>query len=145
MGIREWPGFLKKTEDFEEEVVRLCTYVHAKSIIAPLVSDGPLLTHRHTNRTMREASCKSVQKKTERSFRIQDVGTTRYILEGTGSCTPAGESRIDLEPGTLMECTRPTTLSWKIASPMVILTPKFEQAKLFAGFAVAIFGGFVRP
>ena len=68
MGIREWPGFLKKTEDFEEEVVRLCTYVHAKSIIAPLVSDGPLLTHRHTNRTMREASCKSVQKKTEKKL-----------------------------------------------------------------------------
>ena len=84
------PGFLKKTQDFEEQV---------------------------------------------------EEGATRYILEGTGSCTPAGEPGIELEPGTLLECRAPTTLSWKVATPLVILTPQFEQGKIFAGFALALFGG----
>ena len=90
MGIREWPGFLKKETNFDEEV---------------------------------------------------EVGATRYILEGSGSCTPLGEISIELEPGTLIECTAATTLEWVVTSPLVILTPTFQQGKLFAGFAVALFGG----
>lgn len=90
MGIREWPGFLKKENSFAEDV---------------------------------------------------EVGATRYILEGSGSCTPLGEDAIELEPGTLIECTASTTLEWHVSSPLVILTPTFEQTKLFAGFAVALFGG----
>ena len=70
-----------------------------------------------------------------------EAGATRYILEGTGSCTPAGESEVALEPGTLLEFRAPTTLAWKVATPLVILTPQFEQGKLFAGFAFALFGG----
>ena len=69
------------------------------------------------------------------------AGAARYILEGTGSCTPAGESAIALEPGTLLEIRVTTTLAWKVATPLVILTPQFQQGKLFAGFALALFGG----
>ena len=70
-----------------------------------------------------------------------EKGAIRYILEGNGSCSPAGEPSIELEPGTLLECQNPTTLTWKVTSPLVILTPEFQQGKLFAGFALALFGG----
>jgi uncharacterized cupin superfamily protein len=73
MGIREWPGFLKRDDNFEEDV---------------------------------------------------SAGDTRYILEGTGSCTPRGEEAIELEPGTLIECTAPTSLAYVVSSPLTILTPK---------------------
>jgi len=73
MGIREWPGFLKRDDNFEEDV---------------------------------------------------RAGDVRYILEGTGSCTPRGEEAIELEPGTLIECTAPTSLEYVVSAPLTILTPK---------------------
>ena len=90
MGIREWPGFLKKDRDFDEEA---------------------------------------------------EAGALRYVLEGNGTCTPQGESSIDMEPGTLLECIDPVKLSWQVSEPMVILTPKFEQPGILAAGFLAVFGG----
>eukprot|EP00277_Geminigera_cryophila_P014210 CAMPEP_0179455352 /NCGR_PEP_ID=MMETSP0799-20121207/39336_1 /TAXON_ID=46947 /ORGANISM="Geminigera cryophila, Strain CCMP2564" /LENGTH=163 /DNA_ID=CAMNT_0021254385 /DNA_START=179 /DNA_END=670 /DNA_ORIENTATION=- len=103
MGIREWPGYLKKTADFEEQV---------------------------------------------------DVGTTRYIIEGQGICTADGED-VKLEAGTLIECTKPTTLNWKISDaggkwpikgnpknyPLIILTPEVQDQKVLLVAGAAFIAG----
>ena len=104
LGIREWPGFLKKTADFEEEV---------------------------------------------------EAGATRYIMDGLGTCTPEGEAPITLEPGTLLECTSSTTLSYAIYDsagqypikgnpqnyPLIIVTPDVQGAPWLLASGLAFLGG----
>ena len=104
LGIREWPGFLRKTADFEEEV---------------------------------------------------EAGATRYIMDGLGTCTPEGEAPITLEPGTLLECTTSTTLSYAIYDsagqypikgnpqnyPLIIVTPDVQGAPWLLASGLAFLGG----
>ena len=61
-----------------------------------------------------------------------DQTLVRYILEGRGSLELDGGTYA-LQPGTLIEVTGDTTLEWEATSPMIVLTPGFEQVGAFVG------------
>jgi hypothetical protein len=71
----------------------------------------------------------------------------RYILDGTGvlevETSEASKSTTKLSPGTLVEISCGSTLSWKADNELIILTPSFEEGGLFIGALAVMLVTFV--